>query len=716
MKSRLLSYSIAVLIVFLMIAGCGGSGSSPNPPVAISVSFSPQPPASLDAGTSTSVTATVSNDSANAGVTWKVSCGSALCGSIAPASTASGVAATYSAPATAPSPATVTIVATSVTDGTKSATATLTITSPSVPIAVAITGAPSSVAATTTATFTATVSNDSANAGVNWTVSCGSAACGSFTPSLTASGAATTYTAPAAVPAPATVTITATSVSDHTKSASVTVTITAAPPVLADGNYVFHVSGYDGTSPYFVAGAFTVSSGLISGGEQDMTDADITVNDAIGATGSGLSVVNGNIQIVLNTGDTAIGVNGIETFRGTVVSGARVLIEEYDSFATATGSLDAQTSTASPAGGYAFNLGGLDGSATPNWLVMGGVLNINGASISTAGSVLDIKDGASMGQKQGFSAGTVSAPDAYGRVVLMLTPASTPALNSFAVAAYPVSTSQMQLVETQDALSGDLGGTALGQGANTGSFTQASVAGKSYAFGANGQDYISSNNGPKLFQVAGGLALNGDSTVSGAMAWNDLNFHFGANVTSGSYTVDATGRVTVTATVTSGSLSNNPTFLFQLYLDGNGNALELGIDSLQASAGLSYVQQAPSSDFEGSYAMNVYGYSGINSEPAWSAAGPVTISADVLSGYSDYSLQNASNSASAVTPNVTLTGTESSGNGVLHVTGLYAGDQPGPPQTSNGFGYYPIDTRRVLAIEIDGQQLGLMMLEGLQPN
>ena len=210
--------------------------------------------------------------------------------------------------------------------------------------------------------MTATVANDNANAGVTWSVTCGSAQCGSFSPTTTPSGTATTYTAPAAPPSPATVTVTATSVSDTTKSASASVTITAPPPVLADGNYVYHVAGEDPSSNYFVAGAFTVQNGVIAGGEQDMTDTNIIAQDNLVASGSSLRLVNGNIQIVLNTGDTAIGVNGIETFHGTVVSNARVLISEFDTFATATGAIDQQTSTAAPAGGYAFNLGGLDGT------------------------------------------------------------------------------------------------------------------------------------------------------------------------------------------------------------------------------------------------------------------------------------------------------------------------------------------------------------------
>ena len=121
---------------------------------------------------------------------------------------------------------------------------------------------PSSTDAGSTINLTAVVSNDSANAGVKWSATCGSSQCGSFNPTTTPSGTATTYTAPAAPPTPAMVTLTATSVSDTTKSASASVTITAPPPVLADGNYVYHVAGEDPSSNYFVAGAFTVQNNL----------------------------------------------------------------------------------------------------------------------------------------------------------------------------------------------------------------------------------------------------------------------------------------------------------------------------------------------------------------------------------------------------------------------------------------------------------------------
>lgn len=83
-----------------------------------------------------------------------------------------------------------------------------------------------------------------------------------------ASGSPTTYQAPAQIPPGNTVTLTATSVTDNAKSASTTVTITQPTAPLADGTYVFQLSGTDftealGESNYHVVGAFTFSGGLI---------------------------------------------------------------------------------------------------------------------------------------------------------------------------------------------------------------------------------------------------------------------------------------------------------------------------------------------------------------------------------------------------------------------------------------------------------------------
>ena len=276
---------------------------------------------------------------------------------------------------------------------------------------------------------------------------------------------------------------------------------------------------------YFLAGVFTVKDGAITGGEQDIVDTGYQNQDTLLASGSNLSVVNGNIQVVLNTGDSNVGVNQLETFRGTVVSASRVLITQFDSSATAAGSIDLQTSTAAPAGGYAFNLGGYDGSNPMLNLAVGGILNISGASISPAGSVLDYNDGGTVRQALTIASGTVSAPDALGRVVITVNPSS--GLPSVAVAGYTVGTNQIQLVETNDTLSGDLGGMALGQGSNTGAFNRASVSGASYAYAAEGQDNTT-GGGSRIVQIAGGFGLNANGTVGGNLSLNDLYFSFGS--------------------------------------------------------------------------------------------------------------------------------------------------------------------------------------------
>lgn len=702
MNRRRAFYFISALALAMGIAGCGGDGGS-NPPPSISISISPQPPDSVDAGKTASLTAIVSNDNANAGVAWSVACGSAHCGAFSAAKTASGAATVYTAPATVPSPASITITASSVTDSTKTAVATITISAPGAPITVSLNPAPpASLGGGTSANLTAVVGNDSANAGVTWKVTCGSAQCGSFSPSTTPSGTATMYIAPAAPPTPANVTVTATSVSDTTKSASASISITPPPPVLGDGSYVYHFAGEDGNGPYFVAGAFNVHNGVISGGEQDLMDGSSS-NDTIVATGSGLSLVNGNIQIVLNTQNPNLGTNGIETLRGTRVSDQRALITQFDTFGSGTGSLDLQTGTNAPSGGYAFTLGGQDGAAQPNVLGIGGVLRINNGVIDVNNSVFDYNDGLeTIGQGQKFASGTVTAPDSFGRITFTLNPAAASGFPGFNLSGYIVGTNRIELVEMQnDPLNGDVGGAALGQGSHAGAFNRNSVAGNSYAFGASGGDI----NG--LANFAGGFGFNSDGTMGGTIALNDIA-NFGAlQVSGGTYTVDPTGRVTITNL----SFSNSDAvFSFQLYIDGNNNAFELGVDENQVTFGSSYVQTAGSDDYEGSFALAAQGFATVENAPFWSAAGPVTISSGNMNGFTDYSVQNADNTASIPTSAVPLSGVEDTTQGLFTISGLNVAAL----DMSDGFGYYPIDDHRVLAIEVDGQQLGLLMMEEVQ--
>jgi hypothetical protein len=505
------------------------------------------------------------------------------------------------------------------------------------------------------------------------------------------------------------VTITATSVTDTTKSKSATITITN---VLADGTYVYHFSGNDSTGPAFFAGAFTVVGGVITGGEQDFTNAAINDSaDQLVTSGCSLSVTGSTIQIVLQVNNTNVGANGVETLRGLASTSSRTLISQFDTSGVATGSIDLQTSAAAPSGGYAFAISGWYFTSTAsNPFAIGGILNISGTSLVVANSVFDFNLVGNVGQKQLFASGSVTAPDSFGRVTFTLTPTSTsgsPTFTSgvpaFILTGYVQSPGQIQLVEQADPLNGDLGGVALGQGSNTNQFTASSVANTTYVFAASGEDV---NN---LATFAGGFAFNSSGGVSGNLAINDLSFAGTSPLSGGSYTVDATGRVTISnvaATISrvGGGTPGSASFSFQLYLDGNGNALELGADSQQVTTGPAYLQTATSADFEGSYALA--GQGALNTTPnldVWGAAGPVVITSDNLVGSTDYNA-GGFNPTSAVA----LTGTETSSSTTLSIIGLDASST-----SSRGYTYFPIDSRRFVAIETDGAQIGLLTFEGV---
>ena len=701
----------ASAITLCLMACSSGTSSGPTPPAPISVSFLNPPVTSLNLGTSTGVIATVSNDTNNAGVTWKVSCGSSSCGTISPAMTASGGTATYTAPSAVPTPASVMITATSVSDSTKSVSASITITStaPPPPISVSfVTQPPSSMVISTTSSLAATVDNDTKNGGVNWSVTCGSAQCGGFNPTATGSGSSTVYTAPSAVPTPATVTVTATSVTDSTKSVSATIAIAAAaPPVIADGTYIYHLSGQDNNLNYYVVGAFTIKNGVITGGEQDFTDATNFGNDQLVPAGSSVTATTGNIQLVFATTDSNIGVNGVLTLRGTTVSGTRMLLSEYDNFGAATGSLDLQTSTATPTGGYAFAINGVDNTSDENQLVIGGVLNFSGTSLNTANSVFDLNDGG--GQTllaQGFSSGSISAPDSFGRIAISLTPGSS-SVGSIGLTGYVLDGHTIQLLESQtDTLNGDLGGTALAQGSNAGQFNANSVLNFNYVHASQGQD----TNGP--LYLGGFFNFAPGGSVSGHLAFNDIfNTTGKGNTFSGaSYNVDPTGRVVITNVVPS-NLSNI-TLSFILYLDGNGNGVIMGADNVQQTTGLAY-QQNGLADYEGSYAIASQGFlAGPNYEQPYGAVGPVTITSDTFNGFTDYTSQDPNLQPNGPTPfdnypNVPLNGTENNSTGLITLSGLTSLDF----SYSAGFGYYPIDANRVLAIDLDQNSTGFLILE-----
>lgn len=205
----------------------------------IAISFLSAPPSSMAISTTLPFAATVVNDPAGAGVIWTANCGAAACGSFNPVTTASTFPTNYTASPTVPMGGTVTITATSLTDTTKSISATVTITGPlpppppPAPVAVSVLPANIYVLAVgqlRSGHVAALVSNDSADAGVDWTLSCSATNCGTIS-GHTASGASAIFSNTSNVPTGGTITITAKSTSDPTKSATATANVVAVAPI-----------------------------------------------------------------------------------------------------------------------------------------------------------------------------------------------------------------------------------------------------------------------------------------------------------------------------------------------------------------------------------------------------------------------------------------------------------------------------------------------------
>jgi hypothetical protein len=233
---------------------------------------------------------------------------------------------------------------------------------------------PSSLEVSTSTQLAAQLVNDTAAAGVDWTLACTSADCGSIAPAHTASGGATTYTAPSVVPTGGSVTVTATSTTDTTASASATITITPIGSNMSlTGQYAIAVTGMNANGFYALAGSITADgNGNITGGEEDFSDTTIS---QLGSSILGTYSVGSD-----GRGFISITPSGLpqQIFSVAISSASHGLIIEADGAATSSGTIDLQS-------GDAF-IGGVPGGtlvfATQGW-------DLSDAAGSTYGGALN---------------------------------------------------------------------------------------------------------------------------------------------------------------------------------------------------------------------------------------------------------------------------------------------------------------------------------------
>ncbi len=551
--------------------------------------------------------ATVAHDSTNSGVAWtlianSVPC-SPTCGSLSNA-TASSV--TYTPPASVPSlPNNMpTLTATSVADGTKNDSDTFTITA-APPIAVTFASTPPTTLATSaTAMITANVTNDSQTKGVDWTVTCGSSDCGSFNPTHTASGTATTYTAPASVPAGNTVNITATSTADNTKSVMASITITAASAACPSGNeaflngqYAFLVKGFDANGAVAIGGSFTADgTGKITAGEEDINrTTGVTANAGLNTASSSytvgsdnrgcLTLVHGSTTNVFRFAlssteglDPLAGVDGAASSAQAALAtaGKGRIIEFDDSTGTGTrgsGIIRKQDATSFAvtkiSGNYAFGLTGSD--------LSGNRFGILGAFTATAGvftsGSFDADDAGTLTTNASISS-QVYTVASNGRGTLAVVVGAT----TFNYALYMVSSSEILLVGTDSISSTNPldSGEVLQQ---QGSFSTSSLSGNFvlYLSGESGSGSSATSN---TALVLGTVTSSGNATVT---IYEDSGGTVQAPKSqSGTYAVASNGRVTL-----SGFGGNPPVFYLvnqsEGFVGGTDNSVTFGFLEPQAA-------------------------------------------------------------------------------------------------------------------------------------
>ncbi len=533
--------------------------------------------------------------------------------------------------------------------------------------------------------LTAAVSSDPNNYGVDWSLTCQDPPnCGILNPPHTASGTATTYTAPSSLSTGSMVVeIVAFATADHTKNVVAPITITTFDSSL-QGTYVLQAQGIDanGGLNYQFAGAIVLDgNGGISSGEQTINFFDtrpsinalVSKSDGIQKQGSSYFIgSDGRGILTINTGDNDIGGNGVETFAFVLLSNSQALISQMDlgSAATgtsATGTMDLQTSTAAPLGGYAFAVSGLEvAKLLP--LAFGGVFNIDSPStISGNGSVSDEILLRKVNATAVGLSGTLTTPDQFGAVTFSLTAGfgSNNAAKHFQFTGYIVDDTHIKLIESDNTSGtgfGSTAGLAIGQGSATGTFKDSASFSGTYVFGVLGVDLSANNSSylPSTSTSVGLFTADGSGNLSNGFTDTFLLFNSvqgtvavpqaGAQISApftGTYSVDSTG----TGRASSTSITFNPvpkhgyqpTFFF--YLTGNGNPpLVLAGGDTQApihypwvGAGLAYPQSTATPAFSGDYGFSFTQESN-GSENDGTAQLNANPTAQTLSGFADSSI------------------------------------------------------------------------------
>ena len=587
--------------------------------------------------------------------------------------------------------------------------------------------------------LTAIVTKDPNNEGVDWSLTCPNpGSCGSLSALHTASGVATTYTAPSTITADnMTVKIVALATANQNQNVVAPISVNSFNSSLK-GTFVLQAQGtnINGGPTYQFAGVVVFDgAGGISSGEQTVnffdpnTGAFVSKADSILATPNSYFVGNdGRGTITLTTNDTDIGGNGIETFAFVLLDSSQALISQMDlgyaaTGASATGTMTLQASTVAPTGGYAFAVSGT--AVAKNLPVaFGGVFNIDSPNtISGNGSVVDEVLSKKVNVTTGALSGAVGSPDSFGALILHLTAPFGSANKAIPLqfTGYIVDGTHIALIETDTAAGnaspfGSTGGIAIGQGTATGTLIgNASLSG-AFVFGILGVDLSNSNTSPATLTSVGVFTDDGGGNLTNGFTDTFLqlnsaqgtthNPQSGAQISAafnGTYSVDSSG--TGRATLSLSGFNPAPVRGYQpalfFYLTGNGNpslVLQAG-DKFYPSlgTGVAYPQVSPPT-FSGGYGFSFTQQNGSENDGTAQLNATYETAPPSLSGIADVNL------GFGAAPDQLFTGTFSvpGSNGVFQGT-LAANSNAGSaifdPQISGD--YYIIDSSSGFFVETD---------------
>lgn len=675
----------------------------------VSVAFNQAPPASMLTGATANVVVYVSNDSTNAGADLSLTCGSpGACGSIIPAHTAGTVTspAVYTAPLAIPLGGTVTITAVSTATETQSVPATVvaTVTIKQAPLTLTLTQTPApNLPAGAATNLTALVAFDPANAGVDWTSSCQSNSCGSFSLNHTASGQLTTYTAPSTAPPGNVVTITAASTTapKTTKSAVVTVTPANLRDDLLNGRYAFLLQGVRAGGPWAIAGSL-VADGI--GNIDSATESFLGDNNSYSVSGTYFIESDGTGTITLNGAPTGLGYwsNGQQIFRVSVVSAGLMAMEEFDGYydpnlhvpygGTITGILAQQSVAAfrspplSVGSSYSFLLSGFGPQNGP--ASYGGVLSGSSYAFTMDRSIAGVID--SIAGQVSFN--SVASDDSSGNVII----------GPYSLRYYIVDSGHWILIAGAGSADFPAGHLYLQPS------VVASAPAGSFAFTEAGATPLPQGSSP--LALGGLFSADSQGNVTGLLDAN-LNGIVSSAPVSGTTSVTSNGRGTLTLT---GGVAQQ----FAVYPTATHGLLMLELDPQLSGLGVAFPQttgaSATASLFAGNYTAAYQTLGEINA-----ASGGVgswnnflgLLTADGVSNLTgSMAVDQFDESSQAFwtqTPDATLTGSFAPGP-----QGRFTGSFSIPPLATSQQVFYILDSSTVLSLGLDsGPSTGTLQLQ-----